>query len=280
MIKKIFSFAVACTMGIAGWTQVEEQKSDTTEISLGDLKVMVYEDPEAEPDSVKEEKNRIFHSGGRFDLGMNILFDANGSTDMTGDNQWLDLDYAKSLSWSYYPFDARLDIVDEYVQLGFGAGFEWRNYGLANNVNVYPKMPIYDSTLTEVVEYRDTTFGVISDQFDFSKNRLRTTYLKVPLVLEFNTSTKDSKSFHVEAGVIGGWRLGSNIKQKFTEDGVDQKRKVKDDFNFNDFTLDATVRVGYGDVTVFANYGLTPLFADGRGPEIYPLTVGISILTW
>lgn len=269
-------------MGIAGWAQIEEEKSDTTEISLGDLKVMVYEDEDPDEDSCKTDKsNSIFVTGGRFDVGMNVLFDANGSTDMTGENQWLDLEPARSLSWSYYPFDARLNIVKEYVQLGFGAGIQWNNYGLANNVQVSSRLPVYtDTTLTTIDSYTDTTFGVISDEFDFSKNRLRTTYLKVPLVLEFNTNQKDSRSFHVEAGVIGGWRVGASLKQKYTDEGVNHKNKIKDDFNFSDFTLDATVRIGYGDFTVFAQYGLTPLFADGRGPEVYPVTVGVSVIAW
>ncbi len=279
MIKKIFSIAMACTMGIGMMAQVEEKK-DTTEIKLGDLKVMVYEDGEPE-DSTVVKKRSIFNSGGRFDVGMNLLIDANNSTDMTGENQWMDLDYAKSLSWSYYPFDATVNIVKEYVQVGFGAGLQWNNYGLANNVQVFPQMPVYSDTSMMVLDtYVDSTFGVSGDQYDFTKNRLRTTYLKVPLMLEFNTNRNEDRSFHVAAGVIGGWRLGSNLKQKYSEDGVNHKNKIKNDFNFRDFTLDASVRVGYGDFTVFAMYGLTSLFADNRGPEVYPVTVGLSVIAW
>jgi hypothetical protein len=279
MIKKIFSIAMACTMGIGMMAQVEG-KRDTTEIKLGDLKVMVYEDAEPE-DSTVVKKRSIFNTGGRFDVGMNLLIDGKGSTDMTGENQWMDLDYAKSLSWSYYPVDATLNIVKEYVQLGFGAGLQWNNYGLANNVQVFPQMPVYADTSMMVLDsYVDTTFGATGDQYDFSKNRLRTTYLKVPLMLEFNTNRDEDRSFHVAAGVIGGWRLGSSLKQKYSEDGVNHKNKIKDDFNFRDFTLDATVRVGYGDFTVFAMYGLTALFADNRGPEVYPVTVGLSVIAW
>ncbi|MFT5183413.1 MAG: hypothetical protein ACI84C_000539 [Flavobacteriales bacterium] len=281
MIKNIFSIAMACTMGIGMMAQVEESKKDTTEIKLGDLKVLVYEDSEPEDTTSTNRNSSIFHTGGRFDIGMNLLLDANNGTDMTGDNLWMDLDYAKSLSWSWYPVDATVNIVKEYVQLGFGAGVQWNNYGLANNVQVFPQMPVYSDTSMMVLDtYVDTTFGATGEAYDFTKNRLRTTYLKVPLMLEFNTNSDEDRSFHVAAGVIGGWRLGSNLKQKYTEDGVSYKNRIKDDFNFRAFTLDGTVRVGYGDFTLFAMYGLTSLFADNRGPEVYPVTVGLSVIAW
>jgi hypothetical protein len=114
----------------------------------------------------------------------------------------------------------------------------------------------------------------------FDKNKLRTTYIKVPVMLEFNTSEDPKRSFHIAAGVIGGVRIGSITKQEYKVDDAKHKNRVKDDFNFSPITLDAAFRIGYGNLTLFANYGLTPLFEKDKGPEVYPVTVGLAILPW
>jgi hypothetical protein len=35
--------------------------------------------------------------------------------------------------------------------------------------------------------------------------------------------------------------------------------------------------VGYGNVTVFGTYSLTPLFREGQGPIVRPWTVGLCL---
>ena len=42
--------------------------------------------------------------------------------------------------------------------------------------------------------------------------------------------------------------------------------------------MSATVRGGVGWFNLFATYSLTPLFESGRGPELYPFTVGVTLL--
>ena len=77
-----------------------------------------------------------------------------------------------------------------------------------------------------------------------------------------------------------GYRLGSKTKQKYEENDKTQKVKDRNDYNLNDFRLNAVVRLGYGDFTVFASYSLTELFEDNKGPELYPFTVGISLVSF
>jgi hypothetical protein len=54
--------------------------------------------------------------------------------------------------------------------------------------------------------------------------------------------------------------------------------KQRSDYHLSDIKYSSTVRVGYGDYfTVFANYGLSQLFEKDKGPQVYPLTAGVSI---
>ncbi len=127
------------------------------------------------------------------------------------------------------------------------------SYGLKNNVDI--------STADSSAIY-----GMILDDTirDYSKNKLRASYINIPLMLEFNTSDDNDKSFHVAAGVVGGWKMGSITKQKWEDDNEKYQARRKSDFNLNPFTLDATARIGYKNLTVFATYGLTPLFQKDK----------------
>jgi hypothetical protein len=101
----------------------------------------------------------------------------------------------------------------------------------------------------------------------------------VPLMLQFDTKKLHKKNtFHIAAGVVGSLKIGSYTKQVTEIDGTKFKPHTKDDFNLNQFRYAAMVRVGYGWFDVFASYSLNTLFKKGQGPELYPFTVGITLL--
>jgi hypothetical protein len=66
--------------------------------------------------------------------------------------------------------------------------------------------------------------------------------------------------------------IGSHTKIKYTG----TKDKDRGNFNISPLKYALTGRIGLGDVCLFANYGMTPLFRDGKGPRLMPLVVGIS----
>ncbi|MDA0883025.1 MAG: outer membrane beta-barrel protein, partial [Bacteroidetes bacterium] len=259
--------------------ELEPANKDTTKIAVGDLKLVLVnddkvgasvstgDDDDDEPMTDQELKSALtFWSG--VDAGVNILLDKNNSTDFTNEHEWLDLDYSRSMSWSFNLVDAKVRLVKDYVGIYTGLGLTYNSYGLKENVRL---MANNDSTYADRA---DSLAGYIP----FTKNKLRASYLRIPLMLEFNTSLDPERTFHVSAGVIGGWNMGTINKVKYEEDGNDVKNRSKGDYNLTPFTLDASVRVGYRNFTLFANYGLTPLFEDGKGPEVYPLTVGLCVI--
>ena len=85
------------------------------------------------------------------------------------------------------------------------------------------------------------------------------------------------KNFHIAGGLEFAYRIRSVLKQKHSEGNTDYKIKDKNDFNLEPFRYSAVARVGYNNVTVFANYGLNRLFKKDRGPQVYPFTVGVTI---
>ena len=112
---------------------------------------------------------------------------------------------------------------------------------------------------------------------NFDKNFLNVSYLSMPLFFTFMPGKDPDKSFHISAGAIVNYRIGSRLKQKYVSQ--DQKRKdiEKGHYHLNPFLLDASVRVGVGNFTVFANYGLNRLFESSKGPDYKPFSVGLSL---
>jgi hypothetical protein len=271
---KTLSMTIAAILtAMIGWAQTE---SDTTNIMIGDKQILVIEPKTPSdstvinlPDSMSDNfdsKHTLTHWDG-IDVGVNMLLTKNGSMTMDSASQWLDLDYSRSFSWRFNIFEEKIRFYKDYVGLIVGAGLTYNSYGLKNNVRIQTS----DSSATYAVTVPDSIM-------DYSKNKLRASYVNVPLMLEINTSRDNDKCFHIAAGVIGGWKMGSITKQKWENGGEKNEYRNKADYNLSPFTLDASARIGYRNFTVFATYGLTPLFQKNKGPEVYPVTVGLQIV--
>jgi len=118
---------------------------------------------------------------------------------------------------------------------------------------------------------------IVLEKTGLSKSKLSTTYLTVPLMLEFQIPVNGrDKKLYFSGGVIGGLKVGSHTKVKI--DG--SKSKDRGDFNINPFRYGATARFGYKGINLFGTYYFSTFFKNGRGPEMYPFTIGIGLMNW
>ena len=96
-------------------------------------------------------------------------------------------------------------------------------------------------------------------------------------MLEFQIPVNGlNKRIYLSAGVIGGLKLGSHTKVKINGN----KSKNHDDFNINPFRYGTTARIGYKGINLFGTYYYSSFFKDGRGPQMYPFTIGIGLMNW
>lgn len=261
--------------------------NDTTRIKWGGTQLIVINDSFDISHTPKIRRN---HWAG-LDLGINGFatsftnYDLSNNPDLiTTDpkevTQFMELRLRKSWSFSFNFYEKFIPIKEHHFGLVTGLGFEWNNYELRHNVrlNANGGSYVYDN----VNEFNnDYTWGEIDTVRNYSKNRFKTIFINAPLMLEYNSGKTSKNSFHFAAGAIFGFNLQTKMKYKYKEpDGGTKKEKDKQDFNTNVFRVSLTARFGYGWFNMFATYSLTQLFENNKGPEIYPYSIGVTLLTF
>ncbi len=229
------------------------------EVVSSDTTLTINDTIDASPSEVEAERNEAHWAG--IDLGVNVLLNSQNTTSFPN-NQYWENDPAKSFYINLNFMERKFDIYKHYVGITTGLGINFMQVGMKNNY-------ILQSNKDSVYAIEDTTFS-------YSKNKFKACYLQIPLLLEFNTNEDADKSVYLAAGVIGGLRLSSKVKREGDLDGKGFKEEVRGVYNLNSFKLDATVRAGYANWGIFANYSLIPLFVAGKTVEVHPFTVGLT----
>ncbi|MBU2019025.1 MAG: PorT family protein [Bacteroidetes bacterium] len=282
MKKYILLLAVISFSNI--WAQVEEKTEeeeviiiepnendpDTIQFRVGKSKVIVI-NPKSDPKSTKpgvidtidaapkKYRNSEAKWGG-LEFGYNVNTNAAGGTSFQGYRYW-ENDPAKSVYFNLNIFEKKFDIIKEYVGITTGLGFNFNSFGLKNNY--------------ELVDTVNMVYGKIGNS-EYTKNKLKASYVQVPLLVQFNTNADNEEGFYLAAGVIGGARMTSKLKRKGSIEGKEFEEKKKGTYGLNPFKLDATARIGYKNIGAFVNYSLMPLFETQKTVGVYPLTFGAT----
>lgn len=113
------------------------------------------------------------------------------------------------------------------------------------------------------------------------KSKLSLVSLTVPLLAEFQIPLNHYKNrIHFSAGAYGAIRLSSQTKMKYRADGKKEKLKTPGHYSLQDFKYGLMARAGYRWINVFATYELVPFFKEDKGPDLTPVTFGISLISF
>jgi hypothetical protein len=238
-------------------------KPDTSRFSMNDTEVWVISSKEdtSERDEESEDSD---HWGGLW-MGVNGYMTPDNQLQMKESAQYLDLNYAKSFNWRLN-YEVDIPLYREYVKVITGLGFDFRSYGLLRNYTFRPGA--------------DSLRRSYNKNLDYSTNNLNVTYLNVPLMFAINSHRDPEKSFHLAAGMVGGYRIFSAVKQKYKVEGTQYKDKVKGNYHLHPFRYGLITQIGYGNYNLFASYDLSGLFQGGGTPKVYPFTLGLRVIGW
>lgn len=260
-----------------------DENGDTTYITLGKKRIRIVDEDDETSLKIekmdKEEYDDDFYGGGEefdtpdwrdfkghwagFEFGLNNYVNSSGSLSRDPESEFMDIHTGKSWNFNLNFAQYSLGFGTDRAGLITGLGIEWNNYHF-NNDNSIAKV---DGQLEPVV-IPETTY----------KNRFQTTYLTIPLLLEYQFPGKSRNDrVYLGGGVIGGFKIFSNTKIKYTEDGSKRKAKDKGDYYLSPLRYGFTLRAGYKMVKLYANYYAVPLFLEDRGPELYPVAAGMVL---
>ncbi|ALO15620.1 hypothetical protein L21SP5_01982 [Salinivirga cyanobacteriivorans] len=199
------------------------------------------------------------HYGG-IELGVNNYLNSDMEMKVPEDGQFMELDDSKSLEFNWNIADVALPIVKNRFGLVTGLGLSWNNYKFDN------KQLVLKNDGNELYAEYDSVKT-------YSKNKLTSVFLNVPLMLEFQQPV-GSKELWIAVGGYGGVKIGSHTKLK-TNDG--DKTKVRKDFHLNTLRYGLRAQVGFDSFGLYCNYSLQSLFKKDEGPELYPISLGVSL---
>lgn len=271
------------------------QRTDTTSISVGRRQLMVVEGTDTTTISLGGREIRIIEKDGStrvnvigredsenrgltrrrkgfdgnwrgLEIGLNNFVNDDFSTSPGPDAYFMELRTAKSWNVNLNILQYDFAIAGDHFGMVTGLGFEFNDYRFTNNVSIEKQ-----DRFIVPVDYDEA--GI-----QLEKTKLSTLYLTVPLLIEFQARKNSWHRVYFSAGVIGGINLGSHTKVVYRDGSGKQKDKERDDFYLSPFRYGLTFRTGYRSLNLFANYYPTPLFQKNRGPELYPVSVGLSIL--
>lgn len=134
---------------------------------------------------------------------------------------------------------------------------------------------LYSNTVIEDILADTIRFIPIVDSVNYRKSKLGLTYLDFPIELRLKTN----KKINITAGIKLGYLLDAKTKYKGDNaDGDQILIKTKDVAQVDKFRFGPTVRIGYSWIHVYAFYSVTHVFQKNRGPDVYPLSVGLTFM--
>lgn len=250
---------------VSGFTgAIQAQSISTKKDSTGVVKISDVAGPNNEvrdSSKLKSVAKGRFIAGitlTRFDVGFSKLID-NGSFSISPANDFLSYKPAKTSTVSIdmlqlgYRFNSNFKVY-------LAGGFDWTHIRLKRNLTMKKDNPVLD---------------YITDSVAFSKNRLSSFYIHIPLNFELRTKENDNgKRFYFIFGPEIAFLTNAKVKQVSKERG---KEKFNDDYNFQPFRYGGAVRLGYGSFGIFTKYYFSDMFDSAPQQGLRNMSFGITL---
>jgi hypothetical protein len=167
-------------------------------------------------------------------------------------------------------YNHRLGESVAYLAAGIGIGVH----------NFYSNAVIEDAKADSIV------LVAIPDNIDYKKSKITLAYVDIPV--EFRIKT--DKHFRLAFGFKAGYLINSHTKYKgnlYTFDnngnaiaGNNTVIKERDIKQLEDWRYGPTLRIGYKWINLTAYYQLSKVFQADKGPQIYPVSIGLSVIPY
>lgn len=247
-------------------------EGDTVAFDMGNKKIIITEkgkkdkeEKEGKGANNSKKHNEMKNVWSGLELGFDNLITPSGNYSFEKPNDYLNTRFGSSYHIGLNLFEPDWKIVEGRLSLASGLGIEWQSLKFDGNKVLAPK-------ISNGVAFDTSTYSL-------TYNRLNLTSFTLPILLKLNSNpSKSGKRFHIAAGVILNYTPWATVKTETTANGYSDKREFDYDNNINPLRVSATLRIGYGWMRLFANYGITPVFNSASMPDTRTASVGITII--
>ena len=270
----------------------ELSKDDSVKIKLGNMKIVIIENKDKSEKRENGGKRKVIidqeirmdhsdenHTGHKhgntshkkiktpepksywsgLSYGTKGMLNETGNFTNETDASYLKFDYVKSYEVQFNVLEKRFPVYKNHIGVTTGLGFKWNRFTLDNN--------------TIDLNYNDSILFTSPSNSEYKRSTLRSAYIQAPLLLELCSNKDPKKAWHLSVGMVGGLRLGSSWRTKVDNDVTN----TKGDFNFRPFTAHAVAILGYDEVSLYVNYGLSNVFEKNTAPTIKMVSAGVIV---
>ncbi len=147
------------------------------------------------------------------------------------------------------------------------------NFGIGLGISNHN---LYSDSRIDNIKADTIVFTPIPDELAPKRTKINLTYIDIPMELKIRFKNE------MKLGV--GFKIGYliNSKEKYIGDmsTAQQNRvtiKQKSISELQTYSYGFTLRFGYKSVNLFGYYQISQIFNRDRGPELYPISVGITL---
>lgn len=158
-------------------------------------------------------------------------------------------------------FTYSIPIGKSPLSFAIGAGVSWHN--------------LYSNTRITNIKADTIVFTPIADTIDYKKSKIGVTYLDFPIEFRLKTNNNIRASIGIKLSYV----IDAKTKYKGDRlDGYQVIQKEKQVSNIDKFQFGPQVRIGYSWFHIVCYYSVTQLFEKDKGPDISPISLGITFM--
>jgi len=265
-----------------------DERNETGEVRVGTHKWEYDDEGWVSHKRIRYEKFNG-HWGG-FGMGINGYVNDKFVYDLPDEYEYMDLLWQKSINVDINIFEQNIQLSKNgNIGLVTGIGYSIYNYRFTKSFTIMSDSNYFSALYNKDIHVR--------------KSKIVTNYITIPVLFEIqdkNPSPLTKYRWHVNIGAIFGIKVHTHQKTYFDEHNKEYhlvnpvtgnvdaiatspsypKVKVHDDFYMSPFKLDASLRIGWGWINLYGNVSLIEMFNVGKGPKLYPFSVGIMLVSW
>ena len=203
------------------------------------------------------------------DIGFNVWSSMPGALER---KTWA----SKSISVSYL----RRKVLSGKLSFYYGVGIGMEKMSLGDTVTLSSATFVDGSDASADLDSLTSVAMTTLPEGNFSKNKLATTYLDIPIEFRFHPlGTQDGEGLFLGVGGIVGVRLNAHTKWKYDLNGETRTQKISGKFNLNSFRYGYQVRAGFRGIHIYYKRYVSNVFKDPFADGFNPVmtTVGINV---